>query len=100
MIKFILTNTKVRVFDTIAVVVCLENIETVYFTTDSTLFCYGGKDADDNILIARMIPIQLPMQLCLKQKERHLQRTCQKTEATIIHTLPVSGMPRLDKAAI
>ena len=29
MIKFILTNTKVRVFDTIAVVVCLENIETV-----------------------------------------------------------------------
>jgi len=29
MIKFILTNTKVRVFDTIAVVICLENIETV-----------------------------------------------------------------------
>ena len=28
-IKFTLTNTKVRVFDTIAVVVCLENIETV-----------------------------------------------------------------------
>jgi hypothetical protein len=28
-IKFILTNTKVRIFDNIAVVVCLENIETV-----------------------------------------------------------------------
>ena len=28
MIKFIITNTKVRVFDNIAVVVCLENIET------------------------------------------------------------------------
>src|SRR5712692_3515618 len=29
MIKFIITNTKVRVFDNIAVVVCLENIETL-----------------------------------------------------------------------
>ena len=29
MIKFIITNTKVRVFDKIAVVVCLENIETL-----------------------------------------------------------------------
>jgi hypothetical protein len=29
MTKFILTNTNVRVFDTIAVMVCLENIETV-----------------------------------------------------------------------
>jgi hypothetical protein len=29
MIKFIITNTKVRVFDDIAVVVCLENIETL-----------------------------------------------------------------------
>jgi ketosteroid isomerase-like protein len=28
MIKFIITNTKLRVFDNIAVVVCLENIET------------------------------------------------------------------------
>ena len=28
-IKFIITNTKVRVFDNIAVVVCLENIETL-----------------------------------------------------------------------
>src|SRR2546428_4570877 len=28
MIKFIITNTKVRIFDNIAVVVCLENIET------------------------------------------------------------------------
>ena len=30
MIKFIITNTKVRVFDNIAVVVCLENIETFF----------------------------------------------------------------------
>nr|MDP9290687.1 nuclear transport factor 2 family protein [Thermoproteota archaeon] len=29
MIKFIITNTKVRVFDNIAVAVCLENIETL-----------------------------------------------------------------------
>jgi ketosteroid isomerase-like protein len=29
MIKFIITNTKVRVFDNLAVVVCLENIETL-----------------------------------------------------------------------
>ena len=29
MIKFIITNTKVRVFDNIAAVVCLENIETL-----------------------------------------------------------------------
>ncbi len=29
MIKFIITNTKVRDFDNIAVVVCLENIETL-----------------------------------------------------------------------
>ena len=29
MIKFIITNTKVRVFDNIAVIVCLENIETL-----------------------------------------------------------------------
>jgi hypothetical protein len=29
MIKFRITNTKVRVFDNIAVVVCLENIETL-----------------------------------------------------------------------
>jgi hypothetical protein len=29
MIKFIITNTKVRVFDNMAVVVCLENIETL-----------------------------------------------------------------------
>ena len=29
MIKFIITNTKVRVFDNITVVVCLENIETL-----------------------------------------------------------------------
>jgi hypothetical protein len=29
MIKFIITNTKLRVFDNIAVVVCLENIETL-----------------------------------------------------------------------
>jgi hypothetical protein len=29
MIKFIITNTKVRVFNNIAVVVCLENIETL-----------------------------------------------------------------------
>ena len=29
MIKFIITNTKVRVFDKIALVVCLENIETL-----------------------------------------------------------------------
>jgi len=29
MIKFVITNTKVRVFDNIAVVVCLENIETL-----------------------------------------------------------------------
>ena len=29
MIKFIITNTKVRVFDNIAVTVCLENIETL-----------------------------------------------------------------------
>jgi ketosteroid isomerase-like protein len=29
MIKFIITNTKVRVFGNIAVVVCLENIETL-----------------------------------------------------------------------
>ena len=29
MIKFIITNTKVRVFDKIEVVVCLENIETL-----------------------------------------------------------------------
>jgi ketosteroid isomerase-like protein len=29
MIKFIITNTEVRVFDNIAVVVCLENIETL-----------------------------------------------------------------------
>src|SRR5256885_4585736 len=28
MIKFIITNTKIRTFDNIAVVVCLENIET------------------------------------------------------------------------
>jgi hypothetical protein len=31
MIKFIITNTKVRVFDNIAVVVCLENIETLLY---------------------------------------------------------------------
>ena len=29
MIKFIITNTKVRVFNNITVVVCLENIETL-----------------------------------------------------------------------
>ncbi len=29
MIKFIITNTTVRVFDNIAVIVCLENIETL-----------------------------------------------------------------------
>ena len=29
MIKFIITNTKLRVFDNLAVVVCLENIETL-----------------------------------------------------------------------
>ena len=29
MIKFIITNTKVRVFENVAVVVCLENIETL-----------------------------------------------------------------------
>lgn len=29
MIKFIITNTKVRVFENIAIVVCLENIETL-----------------------------------------------------------------------
>ena len=29
MIKFGITNTKVRVFDNMAVVVCLENIETL-----------------------------------------------------------------------
>ena len=29
MIKFIITNTKVRVFDNVTVVVCLENIETL-----------------------------------------------------------------------
>jgi len=29
MIKFIITNTKVRVFNNIAVAVCLENIETL-----------------------------------------------------------------------
>jgi len=29
MIKFIITNTKVRVFDNITVVVCLENVETL-----------------------------------------------------------------------
>ena len=29
MIKFIITNTKVKVFDNMAVVVCLENIETL-----------------------------------------------------------------------
>jgi ketosteroid isomerase-like protein len=29
MIKFIITNTKVRVFDNLAVIVCLENIETL-----------------------------------------------------------------------
>jgi SnoaL-like domain len=28
MIKFTITNTKVRTFDEVAVVVCLENIET------------------------------------------------------------------------
>lgn len=28
MLRFIITNTKVRIFDSIAVVVCLENIET------------------------------------------------------------------------
>jgi SnoaL-like domain len=28
MIRFVITNTRVRIFDNIAVVVCLENIET------------------------------------------------------------------------
>jgi len=30
MIKFVITNTKVRDFENIAVVVCLENIETFF----------------------------------------------------------------------
>jgi hypothetical protein len=34
-----------------------KGVSEIYFTTDSTWLCYGGKDADGNILITRMIPI-------------------------------------------
>ena len=43
MIKFVITNTKVRVFDNIAVVVCQENIETLVNGLVSLLLTYLNK---------------------------------------------------------